>query len=249
MEKQKIGNIYGVDNAKKYYETYGNEIESTSDLDRFFLSLIPKSLEGKIVLDLGAGNGRHSEVLHNRGAKQVIVLDSSESMLREAKKRKDEKKLDRLSLVLTDIDHVPIGEKKIDYILSRFSVMYTSDLTALFRKLSDIMTDNAEMLIQANFVTINNPDIEQEIKLTPVPLNLKIGENSVAIKNYANTLQDYLSAFQEAGLSIEEMQQFPAEELSVNEHYSYASAVDFKYIIFKLKKMKLPTIQADEELS
>jgi ubiquinone/menaquinone biosynthesis C-methylase UbiE len=187
-------------------------------------------------LDLGAGNGRRSEVLHNRGAEQVIVLDSSESMLREAKKRKEERTLDRLSLVLADIDHLPIGEKKIDYILSRFSVMYTSDLAGLIHKLSDIMTDDGEMLIQANFVTIQNPETEQEIKSVPVPLNLKIEEKSVAIKNYAHTLQDYLSAFQEAGLTVEETQQFPAEELSIDEQYPYANAVGFKYIVFKLKK-------------
>jgi len=238
MEGRKIGNLYSLDKAKDYYKLYGTEVESSSDLDRFFLSLIPESLDGKVALDLGAGNGRHAELLHNRGAERVIALDLSESMLQGAANRKREKSLAHLDLVRTDIEKLPFENQSIDYALSRFSVMYTKDLPKLMEKISNILKEDGEILIQANVATIQNPEDKEKIQSAPVPLLLKIGDKSVEIQNYANTLEDYFSAFQSAGLTIETQHQFPADELSVNKGYEYAEGINFQYIVFRLKKNK-----------
>ena len=168
------------------------------------------------------------------GAERVIAYDLSESMLDQVTERKQRNHLDRLEAVQGDMENIPFGEKEIDYIFSRFSVMYASDLHGLIKRLSEILADSGEMLILANFATIQ--EFEETIKSGAVPLNLQIGENSVAIKNYPNTLHDYLSAFQNAGFVVETSREFPADELSVDTDYPYANFLHFKYVVFHLRK-------------
>lgn len=234
MKCRKIGDIYDAGTSEAYYKTFGHEVDCNSEINRFFLELIPLSLKGKTAFDLGAGNGCYSELLHHRGADRVIAYDLSDSMIDQMNERKVRNQLERLDVVKGDMENIPFAEKEIDFIFSRFSVMYTCNLHSLIGKLGEIMTDSGEMLLIANFATI--VDFEGVIKNNPVPLNLKIGENCVAIKNYPNTLNDYHSAISNAGFFIEATRQFPAGELSVDSEYPYANALDFNYVVFHLKK-------------
>ncbi|HPR34002.1 MAG TPA: class I SAM-dependent methyltransferase [Prolixibacteraceae bacterium] len=234
-EKNKIGNIYRKDTTEAYNKTFGDEIERSTELDRFFLDLIPGSLEGKVALDLGAGNGRYSELLHQRGAERVISFDLSDAMLEQVNIRKTQKQLARIEIMKGDLEQLPFEEKKIDYILSRFSLMYTNNLSGLIDRLGQILSDNGEVLIQANYATFlngANPQKEKE----PVPLVLKIGDNCVSIKNFPNTLDDYHTAFQKAGFCVANTLHHPALELSVDECYPHAKSIEFRYIVFHLRK-------------
>lgn len=58
----------------KYKEYYLNE-----ELISWKLSLIPDSLEGKTVLDVGAFEGFFSLVCEQRGAKQVVAIDNAQN--------------------------------------------------------------------------------------------------------------------------------------------------------------------------
>ncbi len=77
----KPGNQYNAHTTEAYYRTFGHEIDSSSELNRFSSGLIPESLHGKVAFDLGAGNGKYSELLHRRGAHRVIAYDLNESMV------------------------------------------------------------------------------------------------------------------------------------------------------------------------
>lgn len=240
MDK-KIGDLYTPETARRYGDVYGELGDSKKDegeADNFFSSLIPLDLNGKTTLDLGSGNGRYSELLHKRGVARVIALDLSRSQLFDLKRRKEERDLERVEIIQGDIERIPVANKNIDYILSRFSVMYTNDLKRLFEQLSTLMTDDGEILIETNFVTILDPELVKAIQSEPVSLILRIGERSVEVKNYAHTLEDYLSAFENAGLSVETMKQFPADELSVDPAYPHSGVLIFQYVVFRLKKKK-----------
>ncbi|MDZ7611882.1 MAG: class I SAM-dependent methyltransferase [Candidatus Moranbacteria bacterium] len=67
MEKiNQIGDIYDRKTTGDYYETVGRNAEGKveNEEDNFLNSLIPQNFERKIVLDLGCGNGRHSEMFY-----------------------------------------------------------------------------------------------------------------------------------------------------------------------------------------
>jgi ubiquinone/menaquinone biosynthesis C-methylase UbiE len=235
-----IGNIYDESTALDYYKVVGQDVETNgkTDGDKLLEDLIPQNLAGKNVVDLGSGNGRHSELLAQRGASKVIAIDLSQDMNKQTKARKNEKNIDQIDIVQADMDHLPLAKGKVDYIFSRFALMYASDLSKTIQTLSDALTDNGEALLEVNVMTIDDIEKETEIKKEPVPLIVSTGDKQVNIKNFAHNLQEYLDAFKKANLKIVALEQFPAEELSVNPNYDYANNIKLNYVIFKVVKIK-----------
>lgn len=233
-------NIYNDKIAESYYKTVGKEVtsdKSEQGADIYLESLLPESLIGKKVLDLGCGNARHSEIFCDRGADSVVGLDLSVSMIEQAKSRKKEKNLKNLELVQGDIENMPFSEKKFDFVFSRFSLMYGENIKDLIMSISKAMNKDGELLIEANIAKISDEKSKDEIKKERVPLVLSIGENSVKIENYAHEESEYLEAFQESGMEILDKKNFDAKDISMEEGYKYKDSVTFEYVIFKLKKI------------
>lgn len=235
-----IGNIYDNDTTAKYYDTVGKNAESVekSDAEKLLNNLIPQNLDGKIVLDLGCGNGRHSEVFCDRGAKRVVAIDLSDSMLEQAKARKKEKHLDQLELVKADMDDLPVGKDKFDLIYSRFSLMYSRKIEQVVKILSDTLSNGGEVLVEVSVAT--NQDQEQQVNLRkePVPLILTTGDKKVELKNFAYSMDEYIRAFEDAGLKVEVVEQFSADDLSLAPEYENRDRLKFGYGIFKAVKEK-----------
>lgn len=236
MERiNQIGDIYNRDTVSKYYD--GREVYDKVDpADKLLVQLIPLRLDGQVVLDVGCGDGRHSALMYRRGPKKVIAMDLSPSMLERVQARKDKFGLERLELIQADIDHLQLDKDEVDFIFSRFSLMYSKNLGEAVRGLGEALKDGGEVVVEASVAEINDQAALKNIKDVPVPLKLQIADESVAIKNYAYTLDDYLQAFRDAGLRVEVQEQFPANDLSVAEDYAHKDAVKFDYMIFKLKK-------------
>ena len=237
MERMKpIGDIYNKNTTEKYYETVGKNAENNekSDAEKLLESLIPQNLQEKVVLDLGCGNGRHSEVLCERGAEKVVAIDLSESMIEEANARKIEKQLSQLELVRADMDNLPIGENKFDFIFSRFSLMYSGKMEQVVSDLSKSLVAGGEILVETSVATIQ----DQELKNESIPLVLSIGNKEVQLKNFAYTMADYMSAFEKAGLKVVVAEQFSANDLSIAPEYEKRDEIKFDYAIFRLLKEK-----------
>lgn len=235
-----MGNIYDQDTSSEYYKVVGKEVETKekNENDKFLESLIPEDLSGKTVLDLGAGNGRHSELLAQRGADRVIALDLSQNMIDQIKARKEEKNIAQLEIVQASMDDLDFAKNEIDYIFSRFSLMYASDLPKTIQALSDMLRENGEALLEISVMTIDDAAKELEIKKGPVPLIVTASGQKVHIKNFAHDLQEHLDALEKAGLKITTMEQFPADELSVDPNFIYANDIKLNYVVFKVVKIK-----------
>jgi ubiquinone/menaquinone biosynthesis C-methylase UbiE len=241
METMKpIGDIYDKGTTAKYYETVGKNAESNekSDAEKLLDNLIPQNLDGKIVLDLGCGNGRHSEVLCEKGATKVVAMDLSETMIEQAKARKNEKHLSQLELVRADMDNLPIANDKFDFIFSRFSLMYSGKMKQVVKNLSDALSSGGEILIETSVATIQDQEQPTDFCKSPIPLILTIGDKKVELKNFAYTMEEYVSAFEDAGLKVEIVEQFSADELSIAPEYDNRDKVKFSYGIFKAIKEK-----------
>ncbi len=75
-------------------------------------------LEGRILLDLGCGPGRHLAALRRRGAR-VLGLDLSPELLQEAARRGV--RSEGVVLLRGDMRNLPLGEKCVDGVLSMFT--------------------------------------------------------------------------------------------------------------------------------
>ena len=65
-------------NLLKLYQTHSKykDYWTNEDVIDWKLQLIPESLEGKTVLDIGAFEGFYSIVCEQRGAKRVVAIDN-----------------------------------------------------------------------------------------------------------------------------------------------------------------------------
>ena len=202
------------------------------------MDMLPKNLEGKSVLDLGCGNGRYSELFCESGAEEVIGLDLSEEMINEAQKRKVENGLKQLELIRADINDMPLAVHSFDLVFSRFSLMYGKNLDSIIEKIGHILKDKGLSYVLTNIFSINNPSLFEEIKKEVVPLDLPIGDKKVRFLNYAQTMEEYKSAFINANLTLEDEKYFYAAGISVASEYKFNNEISVKRGFFKLSKAK-----------
>ncbi len=241
MEKfKKIGDIYDKKTTGDFYETVGKDAEekAETDAEKLLDDLIPQILDGKIVLDLGCGNGKHSEVFCKRGAEKVIAVDLSESMLEQARVRKKEKQLNQLELIRADMNNLSVGKDKFDFIFSRFSLMYSENMNQLIKDLSNSLSDDGEFLAEINVATIQDQENQASVKKEAIPLILTIGDKKVELMNYAYSKEEYMQAFEDMGLKVQVFEQFPTDEITIDESYPDRDQINFSYAIFKVKKEK-----------
>ncbi len=238
MIRRGIGDVYNPETAQLYTKLYEQEKteDAISESEHFFREQLPTSLAGKEILDLGAGNGKNAEMLLKKGANHVTAIELSDAMIAQAEARKEEHGLDNLEVLQGDLNELNLPVESIDFVFSRFSVMYAQDLPKLCNELAKALKDNGEILIQANVATFTSSEAEEQIKDTPVPIVLQLGDTKVDIKNYANSYEDYLSAFASAGLTVEVEQTFDAEELSVSDSFEHKDDLSLQYVVFKLTK-------------
>jgi ubiquinone/menaquinone biosynthesis C-methylase UbiE len=236
---QKPENIYDDNITEQYYKTVGENAgsgEHKTEADKYFESLIPQNFDNQVVLDHGCGNGRYGELFCQRGAKRVLGIDLSPSMIREATKRNKEQQLQQLEFVLGDINNLSVGKNKFDLVFSRFSLIYSPNISKVMKEIGESLKEGGEVLIETNVASIKNN--KDEIQKNAIPLILRLGESEVPIKNFAITIDDYLSAFKEAGLKIQIEREYPASEITIDDSYKHKRLVDFKVFVFKLVKEK-----------
>jgi len=240
MEKPKsIGDIYDKEKVDRYYETVGKEVEAKLEEDKYLLSILPKNLEGKSVIDIGCGNARYSELFCQLGAEKVVGLDFSQEMIKEAEKRKEESNLKHLELVRADMNELPLAANSFDVVFSRFSLMYGEDLDLLMKRISQSLKDQGEVYILASIISIGNPALEKEIKSLPIFREIEVGDKRVPVENYVQTLDDYKEAFRQAGLTLQDEKIFNTNDRTFPApDYKYKNEVGFECGVFKLSKIK-----------
>ena len=136
------------------------------------------------------------------------------------------------------MDNLPLAKDKFDFIFSRFSLMYSGKMEQVVKNLSDALSSGGEILVETSVATIQDQEQRTDLDKNPIPLILTIGDKKVELKNFAYTMEDYMSAFENAGLKLEIVEQFSADELSIAPEYKNRDKVKFGYGIFKVIKEK-----------
>jgi SAM-dependent methyltransferase len=98
-----------------------------------FQRLLPASLQGLRVLDLGCGFGYFAREARTRGARQVVAVDLSERMLEAARAATHDDAILYIRAALED--HVP-GTAAFDLVVSSLALHYIADYAALVSKVA-----------------------------------------------------------------------------------------------------------------
>ncbi|PIQ79851.1 MAG: hypothetical protein COV79_02965 [Parcubacteria group bacterium CG11_big_fil_rev_8_21_14_0_20_41_14] len=103
----------------------------------------PKELKGKLVLDVGCGMGRFSEIAADYGA-QVIGIDLSYAV--EAA-RQNLKKRPNCQFIQADVFHLPFKSNSFDFIFSIGVLHHTPDTKKAFLALPRLLKPRGEIAI------------------------------------------------------------------------------------------------------
>ena len=100
---------------------------------------------GAKVLDLGCGEGESLEYLYQKGAKEIWGVDISNEQIERAKKRFPYKKEHFFNSPMEEELHIP--NNYFDYIISIFSIGYTSDIKKTFQNAYKYLNDTGAFIV------------------------------------------------------------------------------------------------------
>ena len=129
--------------------SYGDQTESKE-----ILRCLPKSAE--YVLDAGCGFGLYSLILAKQ-AGYVVGLDISESMIKMAKRRRDEHQQKNLDFVVGDLENLLFKKEVFDFVISNFALSVTN-LEAVILELSRLLKPGGRMVV--NHILTRHPRLD-----------------------------------------------------------------------------------------
>lgn len=155
------------------------------------------ALAGKKVLDVGAGTGRLSLPLANRGA-VVTALDVSPKML-ELVKRKNAK----INIVVGDAESLPFADGSFDIVTAAFLIVHLKNPTGFFDEAYRVLKDGGILAV----TNINQKD----------PPQVKTKEGKIIIESYYHRPEKIIEIIESLAFSIEENIFVKEKEIWVNQ--------------------------------
>lgn len=111
------------------------------------------ALDGKKILDVGAGTGRLSLPMANRGA-HVTALDVSPKMLELLKKKNA-----KIITVVGDAEGLPFAKETFDIVTAAFLIVHLKDPTRFFDEAYKVLKDGG-ILAVTNINQKNPPEVK-----------------------------------------------------------------------------------------
>ena len=109
--------------------TFGTGSHATT---RLCLTALEETIHGgERVLDLGCGYGWHCKYAAENGAKQILGIDLSENMIREAKKKNNDPKI---KYEVCGLDNFSYPKNTFDCVVSNLVLHYINDLDEIYKK-------------------------------------------------------------------------------------------------------------------
>lgn len=167
------------------------------------------NLNGAKVLDIGCGGGESLEYLYNKGAKEVWGIDISEEQIKKAKNRFPQ--FEDNFIVSPMETEVNIPNNYFDYIISIFSIGYSSDLYKTLLNANKYLNDKGALIISwthpfyycldvvSDKVVIGKSYFDEESEVVVKgPDKIKLAQKNLMISTIINVAND-------AGLYVEKM--------------------------------------------
>jgi phosphatidylethanolamine/phosphatidyl-N-methylethanolamine N-methyltransferase len=105
------------------------------------------------ILDLGIGTGVSLNYYPRRG--RIVGIDLSPGMLREARKKIDERRLEHVELVQADAMRLPFADDTFDHVFMSHVISVVSDPYRLIQETQRVAKPNARIVIVNHFQSTN----------------------------------------------------------------------------------------------
>ena len=175
------------------------------------------------VLDLGCGEAAFAREMLDKGIRSYVGLEASERMARAAEERLQGLNAEVVHATIEAYDFAPTS---FDLAVSQLALHYVEDLLETFERAYQALRPNGRFIFSTEHpvVTSSSQSLEISERRTAwlVDDYFKTGERTYPwmgkeVVKYHRTVEDYFSALQEAGFTVERLRESrPRRENSVD---------------------------------
>lgn len=214
-------------------KSYVGNRESYSETDeKLFGELETMDLNGKKVVDIGCGDGKHALKIKGMGASEVIGFDINEEMIRMANEKAGE--ANGVDFQVASGENLPIEPNDVDIIFSNFVVHYFLDSEKLFYEINRILKSGGRFIGTFNITDVD-PGFEHLFN-QKMPIKLGAGDSSVVVENLIKSREEIVSAINKVGLVIEKEEELDHPNAIVDESFPDKTHINKHAVMMILRK-------------
>lgn len=185
-----------------------------------FQRLLPPSLVGMQVLDLGCGLGYFAREARRLGARSVLGVDISERMLTEARARGDDPAIRYVHCPLEEFEP---GTERFDLVVSMLALHYLPDYAGIVRRVANWLVPNGRFAFSVEhpiYTSVETCDWHHGPDGTPLhwPVDRYRDEGERrthwfvdGVIKYHRTIETYVNTLLQAGLTLSRLEEPEAE--------------------------------------
>jgi ubiquinone/menaquinone biosynthesis C-methylase UbiE len=178
------------------------------------MSLLPPSLDGLDVLDLGCGFGDFAAAAKAKGAASVAGIDISERMLDIARGRVTDP---TVSFLRAPIETAELSEESFDLIVSSLALHYVEDYAGVVAKIARALRPYGHIVFSVEHpVMTANGDYEWQCDAAGAKLHWKLDRYREegrrestwfvdGVVKYHRTVETYVNGLIDAGLTLKRL--------------------------------------------
>jgi ubiquinone/menaquinone biosynthesis C-methylase UbiE len=167
--------------AKEYDSQPDNlMLQLDEELMGYFFSKL--NIEGKVVIDIGCGTGRHWQKLYDQNPRQLSGFDVSIEMLKSLKKKYPAAECFQVQEGST----LPFAESSVDLILSTLTIAHLSDPGHAFAEWSRVLNAGGKVYLS---------DFHPQVLKMGGNRSFKIKGKSFVVKNFIHDIPHLLRYF------------------------------------------------------
>lgn len=195
-------------------------------------TLLPE-IEGSRILDLGCGFGAFDRWAISQGAREVIAIDLSERMLREARKRAADVSID---FRIGDLANLDVPERDFDLIYSALAFHYVQDFRSLCRTMRSKLRDGGRLVATVEHPIFSAPRNDQWKEedghpFWPLDSYLTEGERvrtwfADGVIKYHRTVETYLNTLLDCSFRLIRLIEWGPDAEQVAKHPEWARERD-----------------------
>ncbi|MDX1994955.1 MAG: class I SAM-dependent methyltransferase [bacterium] len=152
------------------------------------LSLLP-SLQQKVVLDLGCGTGRYSQLAAEQKAGRVLAMDNSREMLMEGRRARAIN-----APIQAGLDAIPLAEQSVDVVVCALAIGHVKTVAPVLAELSRVLRAGGTALLS---------DFHPFLFLSGKQRTFTANGKTFAVEHYAHLYATLHAAAAQAHLRID----------------------------------------------
>jgi len=208
---------YSKNIAEGYSAIRGKIATTERDTFRVFRSI---GIKDKVILDFGCGDGFYSIKLIQEGAKKVIGIDASSTMIELAKKKYPH---ERVAYINADGKSLPLPDYSFDIVFANFVIQHFKESHRPIKEIHRVLKDDGYLLLALPIYKIRKSElVNTEISII---LGSSIGK-PVIVHNFIKTKNEIDSELVEAGFTIKEFKEISEPEAIIDSSYPHTNEIE-----------------------